>query len=216
MSSSPPHDSVGAGDRPRRRRLSATARRASILDAAIPLFASAGYGQTRMSDVAARVGVTEPVIFQNFGTKAELFAAALERVAGEAASYLRGLAAQSANVHDWLRHLLTADHLDHLHTAPMFGVLLADAHQLHFEASIGRALHQCIARVAEAMAEILRRGQAEGSIRTDASPEYLAWLVVSLIHARQFRRTHAAESGAALEADLLARTLDALRPSSCP
>jgi AcrR family transcriptional regulator len=193
--------------------LSAAARRESILDAAVPLFAGSGYEQTRMSDIAARVGVTEPVIFQNFGTKAELFAAALDRVASDAASYLRGLAAQSGDVHDWLRHLLAADHLDHLHTAPMFGVLMADAHQLHYEASIGRALHQCITRVAEAMAEILRRGQVEGSIRADASPEYLAWLVVSLIHARQFRRTHAAEPGAALEADLLARTLEALRPS---
>jgi AcrR family transcriptional regulator len=192
--------------------LSATARRETILDAAIPLFASAGYDQTRMSDVAARVGVTEPVIFQNFGTKADLFAAALERVASDAADYLRALADRCGDAHDWLRHLLSADHLDHLHTAPMFGVLLADAHQLHSEASIGRALHRCVRRVAEAMAEILHRGQAEGSIRADTSPEYLAWLVVSLIHARQFRHTHAAESGAALEADLLARTLEALRP----
>ena len=169
-----------------------------------------------MSDVAARVGVTEPVIFQNFGTKAELFAAALERVASDAAAYLRGLADRSEDVHDWLRHLLAADHLDHLHTAPMFGVLLADAHRLHFEAGIGRALDHCVTRVAEAMADILRRGQTDGSIRTDASPEYLAWLVVSLIHARQFRRSHTPESGAVLEADLLARTLDALRPSSLP
>src|SRR5262249_51391286 len=157
-------DSPSAGDRPRRRRLSATARRESILDVAVPLFASAGYEQTRMSDIAARVGVTEPVIFQNFGTKADLFAAALERVANEAAAYLRHQAEAQGNVHDWLRHLLSADHLDHLHTAPMFGVLLADAHQLHFEANIGRALHQCVTRVAEAMAEILRSGQAEGSI----------------------------------------------------
>jgi AcrR family transcriptional regulator len=196
--------------------LSATARRETILDAAIPLFASAGYGQTRMSDVAARVGVTEPVIFQNFGTKADLFAAALDRVANEAAAYLRNMAEAHRSVHDWLRHLLSADHLDHLHTAPMFGVLLADAHQLHFEASIGRSLHQCVTRVAEAMADILRRGQTEGSIRSDASPDALAWLVVSLIHARQFRRTHAAELGAALEADLLARTLEALRPPGLP
>jgi AcrR family transcriptional regulator len=169
-----------------------------------------------MSDVAARVGVTEPVIFQNFGTKADLFAAALDRVSKDAADYLNRLAQEHGNVHDWLRHLLAADHLDHLHAAPMFGVLVADAHQLHVEASIGRALHQCVARVAEAMADILRRGQIEGSIRTDASPEHLAWLVVSLIHARQFRRSHTAESGAALEADLLARTLDALRPPSLP
>jgi AcrR family transcriptional regulator len=200
------------GDRPRRRRLTAASRRETILDAAIPLFASSGFEQTRMSDVAARVGVTEPVIFQNFGTKGELFAAALERVSRDAVTYLTGLAEDRASVHDWLGHLLAAEHLDRLHTAPMFGVLFADAHRLQFEASIGGALHRCVTHVAEAIADILRRGQAERSIRDDASPATLAWLVVSLIQARQFRQTHTAEPSAALEQDLLARMLDALRP----
>ena len=146
-----------------------------------------------MSDVAARVGVTEPVIFQNFGTKAELFAAALERVSRDAASYLSAMADEYPTIHGWLRHLLAAEHLDRLHTAPMFGVLIADAHRLHSEASIGGALHRCVTRVAEAIAAILRRGQIEGSIRNDASPTTLAWLVVSLIQARQFRQTHTVE-----------------------
>ena len=165
-----------------------------------------------MSDVAAQVGVTEPVIFQNFGTKAELFAAALERVARDASDYLRRLADHCGDVSDWLRHLLRVDHLDRLHTPPMFGVLLADAHHLHSEGNIGSALHHCVTRVAEAIAAILRRGQTEGSIRADAPADALAWLVVSLIHARQFRRTHTAEPAPALEEDLLAHILEALRP----
>jgi AcrR family transcriptional regulator len=200
-----------AGDRPRRRRLDAAARRETILDAAIPLFASAGYEQTRMSDVAERVGVTEPVIFQNFGTKAELFAAALERAADDAVSHLNAMAEEHANVHDWLGHLLSAEHLDRLHTEPMFGVFFAIAHRHQVEASIAGALHRCVTRVAEAVAGILRRGQTERSIRDDTSPDTLAWLVVSLIQARQFRRTHTAEPSPALEHDLVAAILDVVR-----
>ena len=203
---------AAAGDRPRRRRLDAASRRESILDAAVPLFASTGYEQTRMSDVAARVGVTEPVIFQNFGTKAELFAAALERVSSDAASYLSAMAEAGADVHAWLGQLLAADHLDRLHTAPMFGVLFADAHRLHSETSIGGALHRCVTRVAAVIAGLLRRGQLEGSIRDDTSPTTLAWLVVSLIQARQFRQTHSPEPSPALENDLLVGILEALRP----
>src|SRR5216683_3325429 len=78
----------------RRRRLDAATRRATILDAAIPFFATEGYEQTRMSDVAARVGVSEPVVFQNFGTKAQLFADALDRVSEQAAAHLGALAAE--------------------------------------------------------------------------------------------------------------------------
>ena len=214
MSALPLHASARAGERPRRKRLDAASRRETILDAAIPLFASVGYDQTRMSDVAAKVGVTEPVIFQNFGTKAELFAAALDRVSRDAARYLSDLAEQRESVHEWLRHLLAAEHLDHLHTTPMFGVLFADAHRLQLEAGVGAALHRGVTHAAEVIGGILRRGQTEGSIRDDASPDTLAWLVVSLIQARQFRRMHTAEPSTALEHDLLARVLDALRPQA--
>jgi AcrR family transcriptional regulator len=194
-------------ERPRRRRLGAAARRATILDAAIPIFATTGYEQTRMSDVAARVGVTEPVIFQNFGTKAELFAAALERVSEQAAAHLADLAAQHRNVDEWLRHLLAAEHLDHLHTAPMFGVLFQDAHRLQFEPDVCAALHRSTAQVADAIAGLLQRGQTQGSIRKDVPPLSLAWLVVSLIQARQFRRTYTPGPSTVLERDLLTHIL---------
>ena len=209
-----PESAGYANYRPLRRRLDAATRRATILDAAIPLFASAGYDKTRMSDVAARVGVTEPVIFQNFGTKAELFGAALQRVAAQSADYLSDLAAECANVCDWLAYLLSAEHLDRLHTAPMFGVLFADAHRLQSEAEVRAALERSIALVAEAMAAIVRRGQAEASIRADVPPLTLAWLVVSLIQARQFRRTYTPAPSATLESDLLARTVETLRPQT--
>jgi hypothetical protein len=65
--------------------------------------------------------------------------------------------------------------------------------------------------VAEAMAAILQRGQAAGSIRTDVAPLSLAWLVVSLIQARQFRRRFTPEPSMVLEHDVLARVLDTVR-----
>jgi AcrR family transcriptional regulator len=208
MSAPPLRAEVDRAAPPRRRRLDAAARRATILDAAIPVFATAGYEQTRMSDVAARVGVTEPVIFQNFGTKAELFAAALERVSERAAAHLSDMAVEHERVDEWLRHLLGTQHLDHLHTAPMFGVLFEDAHRLQFERGVGVALQRSTARVAEAIGRLLQRGQAQGSIRSDVPPLSLAWLVVSLIQARQFRRRFTPEPSQVLESDLLARTLE--------
>jgi AcrR family transcriptional regulator len=188
---------------PPRRRLDGAARRATIVQAAIPVFASVGYEQTRMSEIAARVGVTEPVIFQNFGTKAQLFAAALDQVSDSALAHLSELVQHYVGVQEFLRALLSAEHLEHLHTAPMFGVLFEDAHRLHFEAGVSRALQRALGRVADALTAILARGQAEGSIRIDVDPRSLAWLVVSLIQARQFRRRFAPEQSQALEDDLL-------------
>jgi AcrR family transcriptional regulator len=201
-------------DRPHRRRLAAAARRITILDAAIPVFATAGYEQTRMSDVAAHVGVTEPVVYQNFGTKAELFAAALERVSEQAAAHLRQLSIEHGSLDVWLRHLLAAEHLDHLHTAPMFGVLFEDAHRLQFDPDVRAALQRSTTRVAEAIAGLLQRGQSQGSIRPDVPPLTLAWLVVSLIQARQFRRRFTPVPSRVLEDDLLVHILQTLQTES--
>jgi AcrR family transcriptional regulator len=174
------------------------------------VFASAGYEQTRMSDIAARVGVTEPVIFQNFGTKAELFAAALEQVSEQAIAHLHELRSDHEMAPDWLRHLLASGHLEQLHTAPMFGVLFEDAHRLQFAPGVRVALQRAIARVADALAGILEHGQTQGSIRTDVDASSLAWLVVSLIQARQFRRRFSLPYSQVLEDDLLNHILAAL------
>src|SRR6516225_6686125 len=100
-------DRGGDGAAPRRTRLPAAQRRATILRAAAVVFAEAGYRAAKVSDVAARVGVTEPVIFQNFGSKAALFAAVVERAAAEVRADLQDLAGQHGSVPDLLAHVLS-------------------------------------------------------------------------------------------------------------
>src|SRR5215472_15848712 len=116
-----------AGTEGRRRRLDAAARRETIIAAAIPEFTRAGYDQTRVSDIAARVGVTEPVVFQNFGTKAGLFAAVLDHVAEEGARSLQLLGEQSRDDVELLSILLEPDLHQRLHSPGGIGMLFVDA-----------------------------------------------------------------------------------------
>ena len=51
----------------------AVQRRESILVAATQVFAVQGYRRGTVATIAERIGVSEPVVFQNFGTKAALF-----------------------------------------------------------------------------------------------------------------------------------------------
>ena len=99
-------DGDGDGRTPRRIRLPAAERRETILRAAAEVFAEAGYRAAKVSDVAQRVGVTEPVIFQNFGSKAGLFAAVVERAAAEARASLDDLAAGFGSASGLLAHVL--------------------------------------------------------------------------------------------------------------
>ena len=70
--------------KPTRERLTAVQRRTAILDAAISLFASHGFRGTTTREIAAAVGVTEPVLYQHFQTKRALYDAILEAKCKEA------------------------------------------------------------------------------------------------------------------------------------
>ncbi len=54
-------------------RLPAAKRRSQLVDAAMSVFASEGYQKTTMDAVAARAGVTKPVLYQHFPSKRDLF-----------------------------------------------------------------------------------------------------------------------------------------------
>lgn len=62
-----------------RRRLSAGARRAVIEGAAAEAFAERGYRGTSIDEIAARSGVSPPVVYDHFASKRELYRCLLER-----------------------------------------------------------------------------------------------------------------------------------------
>jgi AcrR family transcriptional regulator len=59
-------------------RLSSPERRAAILDAALHLFAEKGFRGTTTRELAARVGVSEPVLYEHFRAKSDLYTAIIE------------------------------------------------------------------------------------------------------------------------------------------
>jgi len=63
-----------------RRRMPAEQRRIQLLDAALERFASKGYHDTSMEEIAETAGVTKPVLYQHFASKTELFLELLDTV----------------------------------------------------------------------------------------------------------------------------------------
>src|ERR687885_1409562 len=54
-------------------------RREEILDAAVAVFAEAGFVGASTEEIAARAGISQPYVFRLFGTKKELFKAVVAR-----------------------------------------------------------------------------------------------------------------------------------------
>ena len=61
-------------------RLPARERKDQILDVALGVFASRGFHEASMNDVAEAAGVTKPVVYQHFASKRALFLAIIEDV----------------------------------------------------------------------------------------------------------------------------------------
>jgi AcrR family transcriptional regulator len=69
-------ESLGAPPPPGR--LPTAARRTAILEAALSRFAAVGYGGATTRDLSAAAGVTEPILYRHFRSKAAIYAAVIE------------------------------------------------------------------------------------------------------------------------------------------
>lgn len=195
----------------RRTRLNAAQRQESILQAAIEVFTQTGYRAGRVSDVAAKVGVSEPVVFQNFGSKAELFTAVLDRVAGEVRAHLQELIEHHGSAASVLAHVLSPSHSQVPHGTGSHGVLFADAVTLAAGPELSDPASRAAAVLAAHLADLLRRGQADGDIRRDLDPEPAAWLLLSVLSARPLRAA-AMPDPDRLESGVITLVFQALTP----
>jgi AcrR family transcriptional regulator len=200
---------------PRRRRLSAEERRASIVAAATEVFSKAGYQRGTMGEVARRVGVSEPVIFQNFGSKAAVFGAVLEQATGRIRAAVQDRAAATGSVGAWLAEFLAPEHLSRAHARDTHAVLFADAISVTTEPEIREAIRRAHRILARTIAELLARGQAESSVRRDLDPRAAAWWLLSLLASEGFRAATMPDRRR-LEAQLGALTLQTLTTDRTP
>jgi AcrR family transcriptional regulator len=91
-----------------KRRLTPEGRRAVILSAALPVFAEGGYDRASMRAVAKAAGITTPVLYDHFASKADLYAALVEAEADAliAAWEQEGLAVPDGSTEQLFRHTI--------------------------------------------------------------------------------------------------------------
>jgi AcrR family transcriptional regulator len=81
----------------RGQRLPRSERRAQLLEAALGAFVENGYHSAAMDDIAARAGVSKPVLYQHFPGKLELYLALIDRHTSELETLVRDALALSDN-----------------------------------------------------------------------------------------------------------------------
>jgi AcrR family transcriptional regulator len=170
-----------SSERPNRRpRRSAEQNRAEILRAATSEFATHGYAGARITRIVKKAGTNPRMVYEQFGSKSELYLAALE-------SALAALRAEELT--------LDVEHLD-----PLEGLLkLFDFMNGHFErnlhlVSLLRAenltkarymkkssrIHEMSSPVLRMTKRLLARGVVEGGLASDIDPLRLYVMIAAL------------------------------------
>lgn len=147
--------------------------KARILDAATEEFAHYGLGGARVDRIAQRAGANKRMLYYYFGSKDDLFLAALERSYAQIRGAERELDLEHADPREALKRLVEFTwryYLEH----PEFMTLL-NSENLHKGRHLRRsrrvrALHSPLV---EMLRGILRRGEREGFFRPGIDPVQL-------------------------------------------
>jgi AcrR family transcriptional regulator len=162
-----------------------TTPREKILEAAETLFARRGFAGVGMSEIAEAVGLSKSTLFHHFTTKAQLYAAVVERILAEIESALtRALAAGGSPVERldrWIDTLVELLGQQPAHSRLLLRSLFEDDELIGaFEEE--RAANKTLERVIESATHLLREGMANGSLRVASIPHSLQSLIGMVIY----------------------------------
>jgi AcrR family transcriptional regulator len=159
--------------------------RKKILEAAEMLFARRGFAGVGMSEIAEAVGLSKSTLFHHFPTKAQLYAAVVERILAEIDDALtRTLAAGGSPVDRldrWIDTLVELLGAQPAHSRLLLRSLFEDD-ELSGTFAEERAANQTLARVIEHATQLLREGMASGALRMASIPHTLQSLIGMIIY----------------------------------
>lgn len=204
------------------RRRDPVATKAALLKAAVAEFAAKGLAGARIDEIAQRAGVNKQLVYHYFGSKNELYGAALEHVYAEIREREKALHLADLPPLQAMERLIGFS-FDYLAEHPEFLALLNDENRQdarHIRGS--ERVEKMHSPLVTLLQETLERGAKEGVFRKDLEPVHLYISVAGLSYFFfSNNRTLSAIFGRALDAPkavaerrrhVIAFAMGALRP----
>ncbi|HOW70760.1 MAG TPA: TetR/AcrR family transcriptional regulator [Phycisphaerae bacterium] len=158
--------------------MKAADRRKQLLDSAARCFAEHGYRGTTTAMIAAKAGISEPIIYRHFKTKHDLFIALIEKVADEVFDNWQKATRNAKSPLEKLQVLMYQN-------PATFDPRTAGVYRLLFHAStetsepaIQQAIRDHYDRYVRSLASVMAEAQKSGLIRSDVPAEWLAWQII--------------------------------------
>jgi AcrR family transcriptional regulator len=156
-------------------RLPAAERRAALIETAIKVFSEGSYRGTTTAEIARAAGISEPILYRHFASKRDLYLAALDHVWGKALASWQEALESTANVREAFEaigrgHLSVRD--CKFQMAELWVQALGEAAE---DPELRKHLRRHMREVHDFMADLIRKGQAEGVLHGDRDADAEAW-----------------------------------------
>ena len=160
------------------RRVGGSARKKQIIQATLQVVAKHGVHGATTSRIASAVGVSEAALYYYFKNRSQILVAALDAVYEKVFDVIGS--SQQSDVIERLRDI-TQFHSALVSSEPSgFVYPLFEFVAAAPSGSLRKALGTRQMKAVDAVASIVREGQQQGSIVSDADPEQVAWQLISV------------------------------------
>jgi AcrR family transcriptional regulator len=160
-------------------RMSAAQRRLHLIETAIRLFTDGSYRGTTTAEIARSAGVSEPILYRHFASKRALYLAALEHVWAKTREAWERKLDQGPDACAAIE-AIGKGHVSvrspKLQLAELWVQALSEASE---DAELRRHLRRHMREVHDFVADLVRRGQAEGAIAAERDADSEAWIMLA-------------------------------------
>ena len=161
-------------------KLTALERRAAIVESAIKLFSEKGFRGTTTRELAAAIGVSEPVLYQHFATKRDLYAAIIESKSNDVARFVAEMESFLNTDDDagFFRHLAHTILQFHENNPEYLRILLFSGLERHELSELFHERHACSAETP--VVGYIERRMSQGAFRS-MNPLFVAQIFMGMV-----------------------------------
>ena len=160
-------------------RMPAAERRRVIIEAALRVFTTGSYRGTTTAEIARAAGVSEPILYRHFASKRDIYLAALDHVWSQARARWEEALADSPDIGSAFASM-TRTHVSihecKFQLAELWVQALSEASE---DPELRRHVRRHMREVHDFVADLIRRGQEQGSIDPERDPNAEAWIMLA-------------------------------------
>lgn len=160
--------------------MSASDRRAALLECACGVFARGSYRGTTTKEIACEAGVSEPILYRHFESKRDLYLACLDEAWARVQALWEKAIAAEPDPSGWLRAIGVAYLTAKDKRARLVDLWIQALTEASDDAHIRRYLRKQIREVHGFVRDLIVRAQEAGGILPDRDADAEAWVFMSI------------------------------------